>query len=76
MTTMISLILWVMTVAMSPAIWTKQWDRNLHVMLVQNITQILHKNDCWICTQMPTSGETKITLVRIPIPDSLRLSVD
>jgi len=74
--TVISLILLVMMVAMSPGIWTKQWDGNLHLILIQNITQILHKNDCWICTQTPTSGESKVTLTGIPIPGSLHLSVD
>jgi len=66
---------WVMMVTMSPAIWTIQWDRNLHLILVQNITQILHKNDCWIYTQMPTSGESRRTLIGIPIPGSLHLKV-
>jgi len=73
---MISLILWVIMVAMSPTSWTERCDRNLHLILVQNITQILHKNDCWISIQMPTSAESKVTFTGIPIPDSLRMSAD
>ncbi|XP_017584300.1 PREDICTED: syncytin-1-like [Corvus brachyrhynchos] len=33
------------------------WNQNLHAALVQNVSNALHKNSCWICTQMPRINE-------------------
>lgn len=38
-------------------------NQNLHSSLVQNITQILHKNDCCICTPMPKYSSHGISLI-------------
>lgn len=59
-------------VAMSQVCKTSSWDRNLHLILTQNITQVLCKNDCWICTQRPTSGqELGLPLIGIPLPNNI-----
>ncbi|XP_071412245.1 syncytin-A-like [Pithys albifrons albifrons] len=35
------------------------WNQNLHVTLVQNVSKILHKTDCWICTQTPAIDDNE-----------------
>uniref|UniRef100_A0A8B9NB51 ERVV2 protein n=1 Tax=Accipiter nisus TaxID=211598 RepID=A0A8B9NB51_9AVES len=50
------------------------WDQNLHLILTQNITQVLRKSDYWICTQMPTSGHSQVLpLIGVPLPINVSL---
>lgn len=44
------------------------WDQNTHLFLIQSITQILHKNDCWICTQCLGILVKGKSLIGIPLP--------
>lgn len=45
------------------------WSQNLYVRLIQNVTKVLNKSSCWICTQLPRSGEEPgIPLIGLPIP--------
>ena len=47
----------------------QSWNQNLYLRLIQNVTRILNKSNCWICTQLPKSGEkTGIPLIGLPIP--------
>lgn len=36
-----------------PVTMIQLWNPNLHTALVQNVSNALHRNSCWICTQMP-----------------------
>ncbi|XP_032530465.1 syncytin-A-like [Chiroxiphia lanceolata] len=36
-----------------PVTMNRVWDQKLHVALVQNVSKILRKTECWICTQVP-----------------------
>ncbi|XP_040977549.1 endogenous retroviral envelope protein HEMO-like [Aquila chrysaetos chrysaetos] len=45
-----------------------RWNLNSHFSLTQNVSQILNRTDCWICTHMPEHGGKGISLIGIPIP--------
>lgn len=47
----------------------RAWDQNWYLTLVQIVTSALNKSECWVCTQLPKSGEKfEIPLLGIPIP--------
>ena len=50
---------------------TAAWRENWYVQAIQNITKILNKTDCWICTQIPRHAGYEIPLIGIPLPVSL-----
>lgn len=58
-------------VAMSQVWQIPNWNQNLHLILAQNISWILHKNDCWVCTQMPRHPECGIPLAGVPLPSQI-----
>ncbi|KAM9609809.1 electroneutral sodium bicarbonate exchanger 1-like [Morphnus guianensis] len=47
-----------------------RWNSNSHFSLTQNVSQILNRTDCWICTHMPEYGGKGISLIGIPIPSN------
>ena len=62
------LLVIVVMIAMSQVWPDPQWNQNLHLILAQEITRILHKNDCWVCTQMPRYSERGVSLIGVPLP--------
>lgn len=58
-------------VAMSQAWPTSRWDQNLPLISAQNITRILHENDCWVHTQMPEHSESRIPSAGVPLPSRI-----
>ena len=60
-----------MILIISQVIDTAAWRENWYVQAIQNITKILNKTDCWICTQMPRHSGYEIPLIGIPLPVSL-----
>ena len=60
-------LLVIVVIAMSQVWPDPQWNQNLHLILAQEITRILHKNDCWVCTQMPRYSERGVSLIGVPL---------
>lgn len=60
----VSIMIWIyMTVNI------RAWDQNWYLTLVPNVTSALNKSKCWVCTQLPKSGEKfEISLIGVPIP--------
>lgn len=44
------------------------WQENSYVQLTWNITQIINKTDCWVCTQMPRHSGHGVPLMGVPLP--------
>uniref|UniRef100_A0A8B9UZ12 Envelope protein syncytin-Car1 n=1 Tax=Anas zonorhyncha TaxID=75864 RepID=A0A8B9UZ12_9AVES len=47
------------------------WDENLHLSLIQTISQVINKTNCWVCTHLPQHGNKGVSLIRIPLPANL-----
>ncbi|KAF1485859.1 Syncytin-2, partial [Megadyptes antipodes antipodes] len=47
------------------------WRENTHLTLVQQVTKLVNRSDCWICTHIPEHGEKRISLIGIPIPSNV-----
>ncbi|XP_040977079.1 LOW QUALITY PROTEIN: syncytin-2-like [Aquila chrysaetos chrysaetos] len=45
-----------------------RWYSNTHFALTQNISRILNKTDCWVCTHLPEYGGKGLPLIGIPVP--------
>ncbi|XP_075302620.1 endogenous retrovirus group PABLB member 1 Env polyprotein-like [Opisthocomus hoazin] len=48
-----------------------RWNLNSHLAVTQNVSQILNKTNCWICTHTPEHGGKGISLIGIPIPKNI-----
>uniref|UniRef100_A0A8B9FUU2 Envelope glycoprotein n=1 Tax=Amazona collaria TaxID=241587 RepID=A0A8B9FUU2_9PSIT len=51
-----------------------RWELNTHFTLTQNVSLILNKTNCWICTYMPEYGGKEVSLIGIPIPRNITWS--
>lgn len=47
------------------------WDENLHLSLIQTISQVINKTRCWVCTHLPENGNKSVSLIGIPLPANL-----
>lgn len=47
------------------------WDENLHLSLVQKISQAINRTNCWVCTHMPEHGNKGVSLIGIPLPANI-----
>ncbi|NXY00644.1 MER34 protein, partial [Centropus bengalensis] len=57
-----------MTIGLLPSSNNAHWNMNVHFSLTQNVSKILNKFNCWICTHMPEHGGKMVSLIGIPIP--------
>uniref|UniRef100_A0A8V5GVG6 Uncharacterized protein n=1 Tax=Melopsittacus undulatus TaxID=13146 RepID=A0A8V5GVG6_MELUD len=62
----------------SVIIWThmitgaQAWDQILYLNLMQNVTEVFNRSDCWVCAQLPKSGESlELPLIGVPIPNTV-----
>ena len=47
------------------------WDENLHLSLVQKISQAINRTNCWVRTHMPEHGNKGVSLIGIPLPANI-----
>uniref|UniRef100_A0A493U163 Uncharacterized protein n=1 Tax=Anas platyrhynchos platyrhynchos TaxID=8840 RepID=A0A493U163_ANAPP len=47
------------------------WDENLHLSLIQTISQVINKTNCCVCTHLPQHGNKGVSLIGIPLPANL-----
>lgn len=45
------------------------WKRNSHIKLMQAVTLITNRSNCWICSQFPTHSDESIWMMGIPMPN-------
>ncbi|XP_055556315.1 syncytin-1-like [Falco cherrug] len=64
----------VIVVSWLPGLCLTSWDQNTHLSLIQGISQVLNKTNCWICTHMPEHGNKGISLIGIPLPRNVSLT--
>ena len=63
-------ILMIVGVWLSDLGWAT-WDENLHLTLIQTVSQVINKTNCWVCTHLPEHGNKGVSLIVIPLPANL-----